>query len=140
MEKIIAVIIAICASNANANPPMGPLAEQVGPTQAALDRAVWMDNMPKYRDFGPYGMAVSEDQPRATGLQTEWSDAPLKETSIKDAMSKKEVFKQKHRPTGLRGVERKAAMLLSSVKEASLAYSKTLKGTGKALYKNLQGE
>lgn len=143
MEKLIAIIIAICASNiASANPPVGPVVEveQVGPTRTALDRAVWLENMPKYRVTGPYGMAPSEDQPKATGLQTEWSDAPLKKKSLKAELAKRESFKQKHRPTGLRGVERKAAMLLSSVVEAGKAYGKTLKGTGKALYRNLQGE
>lgn len=153
MRNIIVVVIIIAitamlpivANIANASPPMGPVAEkveqaEVGPTKAALDKAVWLDNMPKHRDFGPYGMKSEDPQPKVTGLQTEWSNSPVKKTSIKDAMSKKEAFEQKHRPTGLRGVERKASMMLSSVVEAGKAYGKTLKGTGKALYRNLQGE
>lgn len=150
MGRIIAIIIAITTANANANaqPPMGPIApivEKVGPTKAAFEKATWEKNMPKYRDFGPYGINTKEARPLWAGLLSDrkgtvsWCPSPKSNTGFVRCKESKETLNQ-------RIARRKKAMKMATpsvtwaVKEAGLAYGKTFRETGRSLYKNLKGE
>lgn len=148
MRNIIIAIIALTLTPnmTNANPPMGPVAAvevpvEVGPTQAALDRDNWERNAPTHRDFGPYGMVPSEDQPKVAGLLSgntvRWCPSAKSNTGF--AVCKKHTEGLKERMARRQKAAARPSVLWA-VSETGQAYGKTFADFGKGLLKNIKGE